>query len=266
VLTETANLIPIENAIKETDQDSLVIFDIDMVLIMPIPLVIMDPYCEQLWEKIVAKNTKEQVKFLESIVMVASPYTIVDLKINSILNYLKKQKIPTVGLTAISTGQFGVLAKLEDFRIKNLKNINIDFTKLNTINGTILAKELENTNMIFSDCTGIPLLKSGIIFTAGVNKAVVLEYIMHEKNYYPKTIIFVDDDLNNLKSLEKLCIKLNINFYGFYYTAVSLMPLPKIKKSFEKLRFKILEQEHCWLSYKEIAELKEQMKCKPYDY
>ena len=73
MLTETTNLIPIENAIKKADQDSLVIFDIDMVLIMPIPLVIMDPYCEQLWEKIVAKNTKEQIKFLGFTPNVYSP-------------------------------------------------------------------------------------------------------------------------------------------------------------------------------------------------
>ena len=39
-------------------------------------------------------------------------------------------------------------------------------------------------------------------------------------NYFPKTIIFVDDRMENIGSLEKICIKLKIDFYGFHYKAV----------------------------------------------
>ena len=70
----------------------------------------------------------------------------------------------------------------------------------------------------------------------------------------PKTIIFVDDQLNNIESLEKLSTKMKIKFYGFHYTAVSYMPPPVINKQTEKLRFQILEQKHEWLTYKEMAD------------
>lgn len=75
---------------------------------------------------------------------------------------------------------------------------------------------------------------------------------MHQYNYYPKSIIFVDDYLPNLESLNKLCNKLKINFHGFYYKAASLMPLPEINEKLEILRFQILLQEQLWLSYNKV--------------
>ncbi len=67
-------------------------------------------------------------------------------------------------------------------------------------------------------------------------------------NYCPKAIIFIDDVLENLKSLQKLCIKLKIDFYGHHYRAVSFMPLPIIDENLERLRFNILEKGGVWLS------------------
>ena len=68
-----------------------------------------------------------------------------------------------------------------------------------------------------------------------------------------KKIVFIDDQLNNLVSLEKLCTKLKIKFEGFHYTAVSLMTTSSVDKQLEDLRIKILEKEHRWLSYEEVA-------------
>jgi hypothetical protein len=53
--------------------------------------------------------------------------------------------------------------------------------------------------------------------------------------------------------IEKLCIKLKIKFEGFHYIAVSLMTTSTVDEQLENLRFEILEKEHRWLSYKELA-------------
>lgn len=66
---------------------------------------------------------------------------------------------------------------------------------------------------------------------------------MHKHNYFFNTIIFVDDYLLNLESLKQLCIKLRINFNGFYYKAAFVTALPKINKKLEILRFQKLLQE-----------------------
>lgn len=135
---------------------------------------------------------------------------------------------------------------MEDLRIKELQSVEIDFTNLTPFQGELSINELKNIH-------GIPMLKAGIILTAEVDKAKVLEYILRQKNYYPKKIVFIDDQLNNLESLEKLCAKLKIKFEGFHYTAVSLMTTSVVDEQLEKLRFEILEKEHRWLSYKELT-------------
>ena len=228
-------------------------FDVDHVLIMPThDDDFRHSYREQLLQQIKSRYSNKHFRFLESLIISAKKYHLVDLNVLNILGYLKDYQIPTIALTALSTGKFGRITKMEDLRIVNLKNMGIDFTKLSTIKDHILADKLAGTNMIFPDCVGVPMLKAGIIFTAGVNKGVVLEYILDKIRYYPKTIIFIDDDLHNLQSLEKLCIKLQIIFYGFHYQAVSLMPLPFVNEDLETLRFKLLEQEGVWLNYEQL--------------
>jgi hypothetical protein len=58
-------------------------------------------------------------------------------------------------------------------------------------------------------------------FAAGVDKVSVLEHILCRYNYFPKRIFFND----YVVSIQLLCIKLKISFYGFYCKANSLLPL-----------------------------------------
>ena len=95
----------------------------------------------------------------------------------------------------MGAGKFGVIKKMQDFRLKQLNSVNLSFESF---------PPLENELML-------------------------------------KTVIFVDDLIENIKSLQQICFKLNIDFYGFHYRAASLMPLPNIDENLEKLRFSILE-------------------------
>jgi len=99
---------------------------------------------------------------------------------------------------------------------------------------------------------GVPMLKSGVILTAQVDKGKALECILSRSNYYPKTIIFIDDMLNNLESIERLISKLKIKFHRLHYTAVSSVPMSVINEKIEKLRFQILKKGHEWLDYQEL--------------
>ena len=258
-IQEIYNLIPVQKLLKLADKDTLFIFDVDDVLITPSDEDnFKHPYRNQLWELIANKLTLEKREILESSVVYVTKQVLVESRIINIFDYLKLQQIPTMALTAFGTGKFGVITKKEDFRIKELDSVGISFLSLTPLRGELLAIELENTNMIYSDliCKGIPTLKSGIILTAGVDKSVVLEYMFSHYQYYPDTIIFVDDCMRNIVSLKNLCIKLKINFYGLCYRAVYLMPLPVINEHLEKLRFDVLEQECVWLGYSELLKKK----------
>jgi hypothetical protein len=96
---------------------------------------------------------------------------------------------------------------------------------------------------------GIPMLKKGIILTAELDKGIVLKDILQKSNYYPKKIIFIDDKIQNLYSVQNVCNMLKIPFQGFHYTAIKYLPTPNVNQKLEKLRFKILENEYRWVQY-----------------
>ena len=245
------NLVPFEQVIKKINQDTLVIFDVDHVLIMPKDDYTRNrhPYRQILWREIVNRNSKQKIKMLQSIVTVSSKWCLMDPKILNILADLENNLIPSIALTSYGTGKLGIIESLEDLRIHELKSLGIDFVNLSPIKNKVLIHELKNEH-------GIPMFKDGIIFTAELDKAIILDYILRNKNYHPKKIIFIDDQLNNLKSIENFCTKSLIKFCGFHYIAISKRPVCIIDNEKEKMRFKILEKEHRWLSSTELKGLK----------
>ncbi len=245
-IVRISNINSLRTTIRKINSETLVIFDVDHVLMMPTDEYSLNrnTYRKQLWQDIAKRYSAEEAKILRSIAVRSIKWRLVDPDIINILSYLKSENVPTIALTSYVTGKFGVIEKMEDLRIKELKSVGINFAHLAPFHGKFLVNELK-------DIYGTPMLKDGVILTAEIDKGKVLEYIFHSKNYYPKAVVFVDDKLDNLESLEKLCVKLKIQFQGFHYTAVSSMPVA-VDKQVEKLRFQILEKEHRWLSYKEL--------------
>jgi len=244
-----SNFDPLKKMLKSTDENTLVIFDVDHVLIMPTDEYTLNrhPYRKELWQEIERRISKEEWKKLYGITASKAQWRIVEPSILHIFTELKERHIPTMALSSIYTGKFGNIESIENWRVKQLHDLGFDFSILTPIKIDLYIKELEEND-------GIPTLKSGVMLTAQVDKGKILEHVLRHANYHPKRIIFVDDQLKNLESLEKLSDKLKIKFDGLHYTAVSEMSLPVINKQTEKLRFQILEQSHQWLSHKEMAE------------
>jgi len=48
----------------------------------------------------------------------------------------------------------------------------------------------------------------------------VLEQILNRIEFKPKEIIFIDDRIDNIISVQSMCEKLGINYTGFEYSAV----------------------------------------------
>ncbi|WP_425363909.1 DUF2608 domain-containing protein [Candidatus Tisiphia endosymbiont of Hybos culiciformis] len=240
--TKVSDFLRISEVIDKLDQDSLALFDVDDVLIMDQDEYrLTHPY--RLEWRAESKNrlTREERQLFFSIILKNRTIRLVDPHINDILNKLWEKQIPTAALTKLYTGRFGVIEDFTDWRLKELKGINIDFMKSTPIKEEILIDGLHGKN-------GIPMMKEGVILTADIDKGAVLENILHNRNYYPKTIIFVDDVLENIESVEKICTKLQINFYGFEFNGASLVPEAELDKKSEKIRFEILEKEHRWVT------------------
>lgn len=232
----------ISQILEELDQDSLVFFDVDDVLIMDnAEYRLTHPY--RLEWRINSKNRLSSFEraFLFSIILKNRTIRLVDASITDILQSLWQKQIPTMALTKLYTGQFGVIEDFTNWRLNELKAINIDFSRSTPMRDEILLKELQQT------VGGIPTMKEGVILTANVDKGQVLENILHKKKYYPKKIIFVDDVLENLESVSKICSNLQIDFHGFEFTGALLVPEAELDYASEKLRFEILEKEHRWI-------------------
>lgn len=265
-IKEALNLNSIISTLLDNpNRNSLIIFDVDEVLIMSTPEHdLREPYRIKILEGIFKKLTNNQINIFKSIIFAQREVKLVDPDLNKLFDLIASMKVPSLALTAMGTGKFGIINSMVEFRIEELSKFNISFKELAPFKDEYIVNELNNVTKIFPDTCGVPCLSSGIIFTAGIDKGVVLEYILQKYDYYPKNIIFVDDYLPNLESLKRLCIQLEINFYGFHYKAAHVVPLPKINKKLEIIRFQKLLQEQLWLknhniirSNKKIKYLKE---------
>ena len=256
ITKETYNLFPVLDLLNlKNHQNALVIFDVDDVLITPSSRDdLRHPYRDRLLQSIFNRINPQEMELLKSIILLNTKQVLLESRITEIFEKLKSHKIPALALTAMGTGKLRIIKKMHEFRFKQLDSVNLSFKHLSPIDGEHIMPELSTRNRKFSglDCKGDPMLSSGVIFTSGLDKGMVLEYIFEKYNYYPKTVIFVDDLIENIESLKQICLKLNIDFYGFHYKAASLISLPAIDEDLEKLRFEVLEKELIWLSHQEL--------------
>jgi Protein of unknown function (DUF2608) len=258
IIDESYNLFPLFDFLCSTNhQDTLAIFDVDDVLITPSSEDdLRHPYRNYLLESILSRLNPEEVELLKSSIFLNTKQVLVESRIEDIFEYLISQKIPSIALTAMGTGKLGIIKKMHDFRVKQLDSVMLSLSPPIPLHGEHIMVELTTISKRFLhvSCKGHPMLTSGIIFTSGLDKGLVLKYIFKKYDYYPKTVIFVDDLIENIESLKQLCFELNINFYGFHYKAASLIPLPTINEDLEKLRFAILEKEFTWLSLQKLQD------------
>lgn len=112
-ITQITDLHPLESSIKNLDTDTLVIFDVDHVLIMPTDEYSLNrnPYRRQLWQDLKLRSSEEDFKFLRSIAVSSAKWRLVDPNIITILSDLNNKNIPTVALTSLATGKFGIVEK-----------------------------------------------------------------------------------------------------------------------------------------------------------
>lgn len=235
----------IEEIVKAT-KDSLVLFDIDEVVVMDDDeFRLTHKYRDDLLIDIEKRLLKENFKKLLSVILKNRKARFVNPDILKIFSLLKEKNIPAMGLTKLPTGTFGVIEDMIEWRRNELASLNLDFTCTSPLSDEILIDK-------FNAGYGTPTLKDGIIYTAEYDKGSILEYVLRSTKYYPKSIIFIDDILENLESLQKICNNLKINYHGFEFTGSAIVPEPSLDAQLEKIRFKVLEEEYRWLNDEEL--------------
>ncbi len=248
-ITQTSNLTPIEAALKQAGLDTLVIFDVDDVLITAKDQILQPShhkFAKKLEEGLESRHSEEEAQKLWSIIWLARMDELVDPQMVPLIKEAQAKGLKVMALTNAWTGTFGSIPSLEDWRVEELATFGYIFKdSWNQLQPKIFEK------LNSKDPKRFPVFKSGVVFTCNLQKGKILKAFLHYANLSPQKIIFIDDKRKHLESVEAFAKEERIPFIGFEYTAVADKPKAFLNEKRAKLQFEVLEKEHKWLSDEE---------------
>lgn len=252
--TETLDFLSQE--IEVLDQNSLVIFDLNKVL-----LTKKDP-----WERGYEKERKNAISapslhvkgstlsqtfdqptrdYLWSIYARSISLMLVDKYAPKKIQALQKKSIKVMGLTSFPVGKCGTIPSLVDWRVQNIISQGIDFSLSAPYSTTL-------TFLQFSHDGQSPIYQNGILFTGlFCSKGTALKAFLEKIKWKPTQIIMIDDKIDNLTSVQKELQSLHIPFRGYEYTAYEKLPA-YFDKEIVEAQMQYLMQHHKWIEANKI--------------
>ncbi|MBA3817112.1 MAG: DUF2608 domain-containing protein [Parachlamydiaceae bacterium] len=202
-IIETSNIQEIR---KEINDDTLVLFNLAEVLTDT-----ETSLGTQAWRKFIRRRV--EAKLHDELTLFAFkniPHKSPEASIPELIDELQSQGIVVLAFTSRGrpewyTSQFPDIDLLTE---KVLLEIGFDFSK------TKLNKELALLPSLFED-----FYHSGIIYGTNIReKDELLLEILQKSDFRPSKIVFVDDKIDSLISMEAALNNLNIPFVGYAYS------------------------------------------------
>jgi hypothetical protein len=230
-------------------KDTLVLFDLDYVLITPQDRVLRyageeNNYRSEHFKAIfkdfqgkeiaLGKDKVPMAEYLISQILFTSKVELVSPGMLNFVNELDK-KMTVVGFTANSSGKYGIVQNEAELHLSRLKSLGYHFIK---DNGRLLKGD-------FPECI------SRVILTNKKDKGKVLLDFLEKLNKNYKNIIFVDDRLKNLISVQNILKDLKINYLGIHYTELKDKN-EVLNQDIADKQFEVLARKHIWLSDEEV--------------
>lgn len=234
---------------QHADQRTLVLFDVDGVLLEPTDAFNMEHPLRQAHKKDIRKHHKKPA--IERIFVDFFnkwQVRLVHAKMPELIQHLKDEGIAASALTAWWTGAFGGIERMEEYRLRDLKSVGISFDGLSPFTQDMLLPPHPMTQPHH------PMLFSGMILTDRSDKGASLERALEQIQHPFKKIIFIDDHTEYLEQVQQFCMGKNLDFVGIHYQESSKKPLPDLDPTREALRFKILQEEEYWLTDDELSD------------
>lgn len=261
-IRQTDDLHIIKKEIFASPKDTLVIFDIDYVLITPSDeIFIMSTTHDGLEilknseDDLLARLPQHDINDIGSAWALSAPWHAVTPDTAKIFNEIKSKGYKVLGLTASGTGGFGRIPSQEKWRVDELKSIGITFdTYFVNAKPGALDIFIPNISQQYAKAKHacFPAASDGIVFTCKIPKGDTLGAYLQFAKILPKKIIFIDDRMNNLETVSAYCKKNNIEFIGYEYTAIKEQAKHlKLNAKRAKLQFRVLELTRTWLSDKQ---------------
>ncbi|HBR70631.1 TPA: hypothetical protein DIC20_01940 [Candidatus Dependentiae bacterium] len=229
-----------QTILATVDPQSLIIFDIDETLLSPADVPFQSWFFSSKRGKAFTEKAAQRVRDFKNIVIEPS---IID-----IIQNLENRKIKTIALTYCDTGAFGggIIPSLPQWRYEDLKKEGIDF-----------SPSFGDQEIIFEHLTSKanrhPMFYKGILLTDAFSKGEILGAFLDRVNWKPSNVIFFDDRLNYLESVEEEMKKRGIPFKGYLYKGAQHLPR-KIDKEILDIELQHLKEHDEFISDEEARE------------
>jgi len=193
------------------DAKSVVFFDMDDTLVDAEISLGTGAWRKYVKEKITEYeviNGKKRDVNLSGLLSLYTAYNVpvrtVEKETHDLIVALKQQGIPHYVLTARSQFKWhGIeVPGLEKLTKDQLSSVGLDF---------------KPTIDIF-DSIDTTLFCDGIFYTSGKNKGPFFVNVLKTADYFPEKVVFIDDKLEQVESMEEALKKEGIPFVGFWYT------------------------------------------------
>ena len=205
--------------LNKADENTLVVFDCDEVLITPTD-TLFSPANESNYKKTIKYLTQKMNPSEADDVLIdlrkQYKFVLVDEKLPDIIKNLQKNGTKVLVLTAHWTGKFHGIEQVEDLRKNELASFDFDFKKSWNDIDKIVFHELPATLPVHN-LIRYPIFEDGIIFSCNLEKGVVLQKFFNRIPQKFDKIIFVDDKMKNIKSIEKFCKTNGVRGYCVQY-------------------------------------------------
>jgi hypothetical protein len=234
--------------LENAESNTLIIFDIDDVLITYNDMVLRP--CGAQFEPTCLKGIDpKEIPLLESIMFNEGKIILVEPSTPHLIDRLEKNRVKTIALTSARTGKFGVIENVEDWRLRILKQFNIDFSQSFPESQIIYFEKGAKKESDYA------LFKQGIVFLGDERntKGFFLLKFLESIQWTPKKILFIDDKMSNLTSVATALEGTNIAFQGYQYHGVDYLP-GEFNEQVAEVQFAHLRKEHKWLSDAEAKE------------
>ena len=194
----------LEIVLERADKDTLVVFDVDMVMTQPKEPAFQMPnlikYKDILKEKI-DTLTPEKADMLFCSMLLEKGTSLLDEKIPDLLKKLQKKGVSTIALTAVLTGKVGPVKDMVEWRHNQFNQLGINFLK-----NAPSANRFFSVDFPFYNQTQ-PVYAQGVLFSNGergpVHKGLILESFLGHIDTMPTCIIVIDDNKKNLTKIEE---------------------------------------------------------------
>lgn len=193
------------------DDDFIMFSDIDGVLLTETDVLLVSESIKPgTLHTFAAKYNCELSDDALSVITLNSEKRLMDEDVFTLFDQLKERDIPCFALTSCRTGQSGRITSLEEWCYHVLASHNLMFSDLPNKPEQIFPPEpISSQNSTFF---------KGIICSSVYDKGMILSLFLKKYHkFMRRTVLFMDDKINNVNAVKSYVEKLGLDFIGFHF-------------------------------------------------